>query len=198
MDERETQNWILRIHQPTEVLVDAFLVQVPRGEFKLQELSNLAWEFSTVAVSSWPSWLSLADASVQQIRGRDTVPLADLETLFATTSAVDMPNSDGFEALHVISLLRIALEIFSPRTFIYKDLIWFFDVFWIFLVLSLWMWDGELQLQNLAATLKSPNKFVNSVLESVETSFFLHASGMRSSSRPWSNGQRSWICSSQQ
>lgn len=116
--------------EPTEVLVDAFLVQVPRGEFKLQELSNLAWEFSTVAVSNWPSWLSLADASVQQIRGRDTVPLADLETLFATTSAVDMPNSDGFEALHFISLLRIALEIFSPRTFIYKDLIWFFDVFW--------------------------------------------------------------------
>ena len=87
------------------MLVDAFLVQVPHGEFKLQELSNLAWESSTVAVSNQPSWLLLADASVQQIRGRDTVPLADLEILFAATSAVDMPNSDGFEALHVISLL---------------------------------------------------------------------------------------------
>lgn len=145
MDERETQNWILRTHQPTEVLVDAFLVQVPRGEFKLQELSNLAWEFSTVAVSNWPSWLSLADASVQQIRGRDTVPLADLEILFATTTAVDMPNSDGFEALHAISLLRIALEIFSPRTFIKTS--FGFLVCFGFKSMNV---DGELQLQNQA------------------------------------------------
>lgn len=78
-----------------QVLVDAFLAV---EQFKLQELSNIAWGFSTLAVSSAPAWHVLAEASVQEVRAGDP-SLADLESLVAATSAVESGDR-SFEALY--------------------------------------------------------------------------------------------------